>query len=100
MPYNRPAETPVTNGTVPRDTYYGIINRDFTKTTQNIGTIDLQYHVNDVVTLENKMRQEYSILNYIGTIPESPAQKWFCRPAHGRLRRRQVQRNLSLVIRS
>jgi catecholate siderophore receptor len=73
VPYNLPAETPVTNGTVPRDTYYGIINRDFTKTTQNIGTIDLQYHVNDIVTLENKMRQEYSILNYIGTIPENPA---------------------------
>ncbi|MEJ0053083.1 MAG: TonB-dependent receptor plug domain-containing protein [Methylovirgula sp.] len=73
VPYNLPAETPVTNGTVPRNTYYGIVNRDFTKTTQNIGTIDLQYHVNDVVTLENKMRQEYSILNYIGTIPENPA---------------------------
>jgi catecholate siderophore receptor len=73
VPYNLPAETPVTNGTVPRDTYYGIINRDFTKTTQNIGTIDLQYHVNDVVTLENKVRQEYSILNYIGTIPENPS---------------------------
>ncbi len=58
---------------MPRNTYYGIVNRDFTKTTQNIGTIDLQYHVNDVVTLENKMRQEYSILNYIGTIPENPA---------------------------
>lgn len=73
VPYDLPGETPVTNGVVPRDTYYGIINRDFTKTTQNIGTIDLQYRVNDIVTLENRMRQEYSILNYIGTIPENPA---------------------------
>lgn len=73
VPYDLPAETPVTNGVVPRNTYYGIINRDFTKTTQNIGTIDLQYHLNDIVTFENKMRQEYSILNYIGTIPENPA---------------------------
>ncbi|TAL80986.1 MAG: TonB-dependent receptor, partial [Beijerinckiaceae bacterium] len=73
VPYDLVKQRPVTEGVVPRNTYYGILNRDFTKTTQNIGTLDAQYKVNDWITLENKFRQGYSILNYIGTIPENPS---------------------------
>ncbi|MGA9727689.1 MAG: TonB-dependent receptor, partial [Methylocella sp.] len=73
VPYNLTAERPVTEGVVPRNTYYGIVNRDFTKTTQNLGTLDGEYKVNDWLTLTNKLRQGYSILNYIGTIPENPS---------------------------
>ena len=73
VPYDLPGGRPVTDGLVPRNTYYGIINRDFTKTTQNLGTVDALYKVNDWLTLENKFRQGYSILNYIGTIPENPS---------------------------
>ena len=29
-----------------------------------------EYKLNDFVTLTNKMRDERSVLNYIGTIPE------------------------------
>jgi catecholate siderophore receptor len=73
VPYNLPGDRPVTEGVVPRNTYYGIVNRDFTKTTQNLGTLDGEYKVNDWLTLANKFRQGYSILNYIGTIPENPS---------------------------
>lgn len=73
VPYDLSKERPVTEGIVPRNTYYGIVNRDFTKTTQNIGTLDAEYKVNDWLTLSNKARQGYSILNYIGTIPENPS---------------------------
>ncbi len=62
----------MTEGIVPRDTYYGIVNRDFSKTTQNLGTLNTEYKVNDWLTLENKARQGFSILNYVGTIPENP----------------------------
>lgn len=73
VPYNLQAQRPVTEGFVPSSTYYGILNRDFTKTMQNIGTLDVEYKVNERLTLENKLRQSYSILNYVGTIPENPS---------------------------
>jgi catecholate siderophore receptor len=70
VPYNNVLGAPVTSLGVPRDTYYGFINRDFQKVQQDFGTVDSEYIVNDFVTLDNKMRDERSILNYIGTIPE------------------------------
>jgi len=73
VPYDLQAERPATEGVVPRNTYYGIINRDFTKTMQNLGTLNAEYKVNDWLTLTNKARQGYSYLNYIGTIPENPS---------------------------
>jgi catecholate siderophore receptor len=73
VPYDLMKQRPVTEGVVPRNIYYGILNRDFTKTMQNIGTLDASYKVNDWLTLTNKARQGFSSLNYIGTIPENPS---------------------------
>jgi catecholate siderophore receptor len=70
VPYNNVLGAPVTSLGVSRDIYYGFLNRDFQKVQQDFGTIDGEYVVNDFVTLSNKMRDERSILNYIGTIPE------------------------------
>ena len=72
VPTNPANGRPATEGVIPRDTYFGFLNRDFTKSTQNIGTLTGEYRVNDSITLSSKFREEYSILNYIGTIPESP----------------------------
>ncbi|WP_246725313.1 TonB-dependent siderophore receptor [Beijerinckia sp. L45] len=72
VPFNIQTARPVTEGLVPRDTYYGFNNRDFTKATQNLGTLNVEYKPTDGITLSSKFRQEYSILNYIGTLPESP----------------------------
>ena len=73
VPYDQVTRAPVTEGVVPRDTYYGATNRDFTKSSQDVGTLDLEYKVNDHVTIENKLRASHSLLNYIGTIPENPS---------------------------
>ena len=70
VPYNNLLGAPVTSLGVPRDTYYGFVNRDFQKVQQDFGTLNAEYIVNDFVTLNNKVRDERSILNYIGTIPE------------------------------
>jgi catecholate siderophore receptor len=70
VPYNNIQGAPVTSLGVPRDTYYGFINRDFQKVQQDFGTVDSKYVVNDFITLDNKIRDEKSVLNYIGTIPE------------------------------
>jgi catecholate siderophore receptor len=73
VPYDQTIHAPVTEGIVPRDTYYGATNRDFTKSSQDVGTLDLAYEVNDHITLENKFRASHTLLNYIGTIPENPS---------------------------
>jgi catecholate siderophore receptor len=70
VPYNNVLGAPVTSLGVSRDIYYGLLNRDFQKVQQDFGTVDGEYVVNDFITLSNKVRDERSILNYIGTIPE------------------------------
>ncbi|HUO44768.1 MAG TPA: TonB-dependent receptor [Burkholderiales bacterium] len=73
VPSNPVTRMPVTEGNVPRDEYYGVIGRDFTKSTQSIGTLDAEWKATEWLTLENKIRQSHSLLNYVGTIPENPA---------------------------
>jgi catecholate siderophore receptor len=73
VPTNQVTREPVTEDGVSRDTYYGAVNRDFTKSTQDIGTIDGEWKINQHVTLDNKLRASHSLLNYIGTIPENPS---------------------------
>ena len=72
VPFNPMTNRPATEGLVPRDSFYGFVNRDFTKTMQNIGTLNAEYKVNNSVTLNTKFRQEFGTLNYVGTIPENP----------------------------
>jgi catecholate siderophore receptor len=70
VPYNKPAITPWTNTGVPRNTFYGFVNRDFQKVTQDIGTVNAEFNVSDAVTIINRFRQEKAVNNYIGTLPE------------------------------
>lgn len=70
VPYDTAAKLPVTSAGVPRDTYYGFVNRDFQDARQDIGTINAEVRLNDFVTLSDTFRAEQSLLNYIGTIPE------------------------------
>lgn len=80
VPYDQVTKAPVTEGIVPRSTYYGATNRDFTKSTQDVGTGDLTYQVNEHLTLENKIRASHSLLNYIGTIAENPSANGVTKP--------------------
>jgi len=64
---------PFTEGIVDRNTYYGFVNRDFQKVRQNFGTLTGEYRVNENITISSKFRQEHALLNYIGTLAESPA---------------------------
>ena len=70
VPYNKPALAPWTDTGVSRDTFYGFVNRDFQKTQQDIGTAKGEFKLSDQVTVTNTFREEQSILNYIGTLPE------------------------------
>lgn len=68
--YNRIANRPVTEGLVPRYTWYGFLDRDFQVAQQDFGTFTAQYKVSDNITVSSKLRQGRSVLDYIGTIAE------------------------------
>lgn len=63
---------PVTEYGVSRNQYYGFVNRDFQHAVQDIGTVAAEAKVADWITLSTRFRAEQSVLNYVGTIPESP----------------------------
>ena len=73
VPYDTVRHRPATEGDISHTAYFGIVNRDFTKTTQDLGTLDATWNVRDWITLENKFRAGYSTLNYLGTTPENPS---------------------------
>jgi catecholate siderophore receptor len=55
-----------------RNTFYGVVNRDFFSVHQDIATNNVEVQVTPDLTLSDKVRASRSLLNYIGTIPESP----------------------------
>ena len=72
VPYNRLVNRPFTEGVIPRNTYYGFVNRDFQKAQQDFGTFTGEYRFSENFVLSSKLRQERSILDYVGTLAELP----------------------------
>jgi catecholate siderophore receptor len=73
VPYYRPAGTvgmPATESLVPRDTWYGFVNRDYQRAKQDIGTLNVEAALTDSISISNKTRVQRSVLDYIGTLPE------------------------------
>src|SRR6204780_1818201 len=57
---------------VNRNNFYGFVNRDFYSVHQDIGTLNTEVQINPDLVISDKVRASHSLLNYIGTIPESP----------------------------
>jgi catecholate siderophore receptor len=72
VPYYKQGNVPVTSAGIPRQTWYGFLNRDFQTARQDFGTGTIEYKVNEAITLTSKVRGEHSLLNYIGTLPQNP----------------------------
>ncbi|HEY3892252.1 MAG TPA: TonB-dependent receptor [Bradyrhizobium sp.] len=77
VPYYRPSSATTAGGPFPdfganRDNFYGFVNRDFFKVQQDIATINTEVQVSPDLLITDKIRASRSILNYIGTLPESP----------------------------
>jgi catecholate siderophore receptor len=72
VPYYKQGNVPVTSAGIPRNTWYGFLNRDFQTARQDFGTGTIEYKVNEAITLTSKVRGEHSLLNYIGTLPQNP----------------------------
>ncbi len=71
VPYYKQGNVPVTSAGIPRGAWYGFLNRDFQTARQDFGTATAEYKVNEAITLTSKVRGEHSLLNYIGTLPQS-----------------------------
>jgi catecholate siderophore receptor len=77
VPYYRPSLSTTAGGPFPdfganRNNFYGFVNRDFFSVQQDIGTINTEVQVSPDLVISDKMRASRSVLNYIGTIAESP----------------------------
>lgn len=76
VPYYRPSPASTAGGPFPdygvsRDNFYGFANRDFYEVHQDIGTVNTEVQVTPDLVVDDKIRASRSVLNYIGTIPES-----------------------------
>ena len=80
VPYYRPGPTspyrtagaPVTEVGVPRNNFYGFVDRDFFKVQQDIATANLEVKFTPDITFSSKFRAQRSVLDYVGTLPEGP----------------------------
>jgi catecholate siderophore receptor len=77
VPYYRPSTASTAGGPFPdfganRNNFYGFVNRDFYRVKQDIGTINAEVNITPDLTLNNKTRVQRSVLDYIGTLAESP----------------------------
>lgn len=63
---------PFTDFGVNRNTFYGLVNRDYFSTKQDIGTFGGEVTITPDLTLSSKTRVQRSVQDYIGTLPEAP----------------------------
>jgi catecholate siderophore receptor len=72
QPFTTTAGGPSPDFGVNRNNFYGFVNRDFYSVHQDIGTLNTEVQINPDLVISDKVRASHSLLNYIGTIPESP----------------------------
>ena len=72
VPWYRQGNVPVTEAGIPRNNWYGFINRDFQLARQDFGTLTAEYKPIENVTLTSRTRVENATLAYIGTLPNAP----------------------------
>jgi catecholate siderophore receptor len=72
LPFTTTAGGPSPDFGVNRNNFYGFVNRDFYSVHQDIGTLNASVQVTPDLVISDKVRASHSLLNYIGTIPESP----------------------------
>jgi outer membrane receptor for monomeric catechols len=78
LPFNNPFSSGANvskngNGTpvnVPRDTFYGLVNRDFRDTQSDIGTIDVRHDFGNKLILRNVTRYGKTSNDYVWTQPD------------------------------
>jgi catecholate siderophore receptor len=72
--FNTTAGGPLPSFGGDRNAFYGFVNRDFFEVHQDLATLNTEVKITPDLTLSDKVRASRSLLNYIGTIPESPVE--------------------------
>ncbi|MFO1108967.1 MAG: TonB-dependent receptor [Bradyrhizobium sp.] len=72
VPWYRQGNVPVTEAGIPRQNWYGFVNRDWQTARQDFGTLTGEFKLTDSITFTSRTRAEHSQLAYIGTLPQSP----------------------------
>lgn len=72
VPWNSAAAKPFTETGLPRDTFYGVLGRDFSRGKQDITTINAEYKLSPTATLNNRFRIGSSLNAYVVSAPERP----------------------------
>ena len=72
QPFQTTAGGPFPDFGANRNNFYGFVNRDFFEVHQDLATINTEVKVTPDLTLSDKIRASRSLLNYVGTTPESP----------------------------
>jgi catecholate siderophore receptor len=77
VPYYRPNPSSTAGGPFPdfgvnRNNFYGLLNRDFYRTGQDIATFNTEVKITPDLTFTDKVRLGRSTQNYIGTLAENP----------------------------
>ncbi len=91
--FGRFVNRPVTEGIVPRNTWYGFVNRDRHAATQDFGTLTAEYDHNENFSIVSRLRVGRSELDYIATGPTifQPNSVLQIRPPSGSPRRAATQ---------
>ncbi|MCY0096892.1 TonB-dependent receptor [Hoeflea ulvae] len=71
IPYLSDNGGPVTEYGVDRNTFYGVVGRDYQDVTQTVGTIKTVYELTDSLKLSNTARYSQSVNDYVLTAPSS-----------------------------
>ena len=71
VPFYKQGNIPATSAGIPRNNWYGFLNRDFQAARQDFGTLTGELKLNENITFTSKLRGEHSELNYIGTLPNA-----------------------------
>ncbi|MGE3644781.1 MAG: TonB-dependent receptor [Beijerinckiaceae bacterium] len=72
VPFDTRTNMPFTESGLRRNNYYGLPNRDFQKSKQDIATARIEYNVASWLTFENKLRYGKTIMDYVVGAPGSP----------------------------
>lgn len=72
VPYDLHNRRPFTESGLSRDTFYGVLARDFLKGEQDIVTFTTEAKLSPGVTLTNKLRKGKSTNDYVVSAPERP----------------------------
>lgn len=71
VPWDRVLQQPFPDSGTSREAYYGYVNRDFQKNTQDILTLNGEWKISDGLLFNNRFRYGYTVMDYIAALPQS-----------------------------